>query len=141
MLDAIRHRFEGISKLIMATFFTFACISAFAHTDLKSSDPADGAVMNHSPEQLHLTFTEAVSLVRFNVTDAEGKMLKLDFTPSTEAKTEYLLAIPHLADGHYKTEWAVIGEDGHTVTGTFGFLIDPAATPSHGHESSGGHAH
>ncbi len=137
-------RLSGDSyKFIVAVVLMCVYASAAAHTDLRSSNPADGSVVNTAPEQLQLTFTEAVSLVRFNLTDSSGKKLELDFTPSTERKTEYLMAVPLMQTGQYKVDWAVIGEDGHTVANSFSFVIDPNATPSHGHgaESGGGHGH
>lgn len=128
-------------KILIASLLLLGFTTAFAHTGLKTSAPGDGAVVNQSPEQLHLTFTAEVQLVRLSLTDNSGKALELDFSPSTEAKTEFVIAMPQLPIGQFKVEWAAIGEDGHTVTDTFAFVVDPTATPSDGSESSEGQAH
>ena len=130
-------------KLIAAIVLMCIYTSAAAHTDMRSSTPADGSVINKAPEQIQLTFTASVSLVRLNLTDGSGKELELDFKPSTEPMTEYLMAMPLMQTGTYKVDWAVIGEDGHTVSNTFSFEIDPSAPESHGHgaESDGDHGH
>ena len=137
-------RLSGDSyKLIAAVVLMCVYTSAAAHTDLAMSNPGNESVVNKAPEHIELTFTASVSLVRFSVTDSSGKTLELDFKPSTESKTQYLMAMPLLLTGQYKVDWAVIGDDGHSVSNSFSFAIDPNAAASHGHgaESGGGHAH
>jgi methionine-rich copper-binding protein CopC len=135
-------RITGTSyKLIAAIALMCIYASASAHTDLRSSIPGEGSVVNKAPEQIQLTFTAAVSLIKFSLTDSSGKEIELDFKPSTEAKTEYIMAMPLMQVGAYKVDWAVIGEDGHTVSNTIAFTIDPSATESHGHGAGGGHGH
>ena len=133
-----------LGKFLVLFALSGFCVSAFAHTGLKSSHPANGAVVQTTPEQMNLTFTAEVALVKLTLTDAAGKQIKLDFTPSTDTKTEHLLAMPQLQTGQYKVDWAVIGADGHTVSNSFGFAVDPTATASHGHgdsDAGGGHGH
>jgi len=135
-------RMTGTSyKLIAAIALMCIYTSAAAHTDLRSSNPGDGSVVNKAPEQMQLTFTAAVSLIKFNLTDSSGKEIEVDFEPSTEAKSEYLMAMPLMQTGAYKVDWAVIGEDGHPVSNSISFTIDPSATESHGHGAGGGHGH
>ena len=133
-----------ISRIVIAGVLLVICTTASAHTALKTSNPADGAVVNKAPEQLQLTFTASVALVKFSVTDSMDKQLEVDFTPSREPRTEYLMAIPQLPAGNYKVDWAVIGADGHTVANSFAFEIDPAAAhghPGHGGDAGVGHPH
>jgi methionine-rich copper-binding protein CopC len=134
-----------LSKILkLVATFTLCLVSAaaLAHTALKTSNPADGAVINHAPQELHLTFTAAVALVRFSITDQTEKQLELDFEPVTDAQTEYAIVLPVMPMGHYKVEWAAIGADGHTVSNSFAFAIDPSAEPGEGSASSQGqHGH
>ena len=82
-----------------------------------------------------------MALVRISVTDHEEKQLKLDFTPSTDRHAEYHVDIPAVPAGRFKVEWAAIGEDGHTVTDTFTYVVDPTAEESAGHGSDDHHSH
>ncbi|MBL4821876.1 MAG: copper resistance protein CopC [Gammaproteobacteria bacterium] len=124
-------------KFIITVALVCVYTSAAGHTALVTSNPADGAVINKSPEQLQMIFTADVALVKLSVTDSEGKALMLDFTPSSESKDEYLMAMPQLANGHYKVDWAVIGADGHTVANSFSFAMDSTAAGHHGEDHHG----
>ena len=115
--------------------------AAMAHTGLKTSSPEDGAVVNQAPEALHLTFTAAVALVRLSVTDAAGKQLALDFTPSADRGTDFHVPLPAMQMGSMKVEWAVIGADGHTVSNAFSYTVDPSAAAGAHHAHEGDHQH
>jgi len=136
---------------ILKRFATAACLAvallgltsaAHAHTGLKESFPGEGAVLNAAPEHLHLVFTAAVNLVRLNLLTADERKIDLDFSPETEARTEYRFPVNNLPVGKYQIEWSVIGADGHTVTGEIAFTLDPDADQVHGgHHAEGGHSH
>ena len=130
-----------ITQLLAVFALVFIAGSVSAHTGLKSSNPGDGAIVNHQPEQLHLTFTAEVALVRISITDQADQQLKLDFTPSTERHADYHITLPAIPAGRFKVEWAAIGEDGHTVTDTFSYVVDPTAEASTGRSSDDHHGH
>ncbi|MCB1670644.1 MAG: copper resistance protein CopC [Gammaproteobacteria bacterium] len=128
-----------VRSMLVATAFLGFMVTAQAHTGLHESIPGDGAVVKTAPEQISLQFTEAVSLVKFAVHDHHGDALDLGFQPQTTPRTEYQLPAT-LVTGAYHVEWAAIGADGHTVTGTFGFTVDPDAEMDHaGHHAEAGH--
>ena len=130
-----------LKRLVAIGALIFFSGTVMAHTGLKTSNPEDGAVVNQAPEELQLTFTAAVALVRLSVTDAAGKQLELDFTPSTDRVTEYDIPMPAMQMGSLKVEWAAIGADGHTVTGTFAYTVDPAAAADAHHGHGADHQH
>lgn len=140
-MNELAMRAPTFARLISLVFLLVAGSAAFAHTDLKESSPGDGAVLNQAPEQLHLIFTASVALVRVQITDAAGKQVAIDFKPVPAAATEHNVALPVLLAGQYKVEWAAMGEDGHTVSNSFSFAIDPNSHPNHGHGAGGGHGH
>jgi len=140
-MNGIGRRQYGLGLALWILLLGFST-TLYAHTGLQASNPADEAVVNSSPEQIHLTFTAAVALVRFGITDAEERQVKLEFTPGSAQATEYHQPVPALPAGAYKVSWAVIGADGHTVTGDFAFTVDPSATAHAGsHHADEGHAH
>lgn len=100
--------------------------SAFAHTGLKESVPAEGSVLNAAPENLQLAFTEEVRLLRLDVikvSESEAQTLDIGFMPDSVAKTEYSFSLPELSQGHYRVDWSVMGPDSHTVRGSVTFGI------------------
>ena len=142
MNQVLHWRYLVRIMMLLTTVFGVV-LTANAHTGLKESTPGDGAVVRTAPEQVRLEFNAAVSLVRFELHDHDGAEIALEFKPSTDAMAVYQVPVAHLAAGSYHVEWAAIGEDGHTVTGEFGFTIDPHAEMEHGghHAEAGGHAH
>lgn len=134
---------QGLRVLLVSLALLGFSATTQAHTGLKTSSPADGAVVQAAPGQIELTFTAAVRLVRFGLKDHEDAIVELGFTPDTEARKTFVVPAAGLGNGMYHAEWAAIGEDGHTVTGTFAFTVDPDAAEEHaGHHGGGGaHAH
>lgn len=121
--------------LVLAALFAG---SAAAHTGLKESVPADQAVVNTAPAAIQLVFTAAVSLVRVELLHAGEHAMDIGFKPVATPTTEFSIPLPPLAPAAYTVNWSVIGADGHTVSNSFAFTVDPTAM-AHAHGAD--HAH
>ena len=117
---------------------------ASAHTDLASSAPANGAVINQAPEKLELHFTEAVQLLKFSMTDGKNSAVAVEFKPSAEKVNHFEIALPTLKEDRYTASWSAMGSDGHLVEKAFAFTVDadaqevesapePASAAAHAH--------
>lgn len=117
---------------------------ASAHTDLASSAPANGAVINQAPEKLELHFTEAVQLLKFSMTDSKNSAVAVEFKPSADKVSHFGIALPALKEDSYTASWSAMGSDGHLVEKTFAFTVDadaqeveiapePASAAAHSH--------
>lgn len=105
-------------------------VTALAHSMLVSSSPSAGAEIS-APEELELTFNEPVRLLRVTISDADGQPVEFGFSPNPEAAETLSYSLPPLAVGDYTVEWTLIGADGHRVSESFGFRVDPyAARPA-----------
>lgn len=104
--------------------------SALAHTALSSSMPGDAAVVT-SPEKLELTFSEPVRVLRLTVVHGAAHQIEFGFTPSTEPTQTLSYELPVMMMGAHTVSWTVIGADGHTVNGTFGFTVSAEGAPAH----------
>lgn len=103
---------------------------AAAHTELESSDPADGAMLAEAPAQVTLTFGEAVTEPAYVVVTApdgtrveDGDAAVLD-----ETVRQPLDAVETAAqEGSWTLAYRVVSVDGHPVTGelTFGVQTQP----------------
>lgn len=101
---------------------------ALAHDELVSSDPADGATVQEAPDELTLTFSGQIAEVgaAVAVTDASGTSV-VDDDPEVEGVTVVQDLVDDLAAGDYEVVWRVTSQDGHPISGTFGFVVAEGA--------------
>ncbi len=113
----------------LAVFVTAA--PAWAHTELKSSDPADGSSLPSTPTTVTLTFEEAVTLPAnpIEVTGPDGS----SWTVGTATISGASVSAPVEATGpagQYTLRYTVTADDGDAVKGTVRFTLTSAATPA-----------
>ncbi len=105
-------------------------LAAFAHTPLKTSSPAaDSTVAQVSA--IEVEFNDSVRLVRLQVMHGEVEV-PTGFAVNPEPVAAYRIEAPNLPAGKITVEWAAIGADGHTLTDTFSFTVDPNAAATAG---------
>jgi methionine-rich copper-binding protein CopC len=110
----------GLALVALAT-------PAFAHAELKSSNPAKGASIASAPKQLELTFSEAVSPESITVTGPQGAQ----WTVGQVSVAGPVVTAPVTAvgpAGEYTVTYRVLSDDGDPVTGTVAFTLTTAAT-------------
>ena len=102
-------------------------VPAYAHDELQSSNPADGATLATPPAQVVLTFEEApVDLgLQVVVTSPDGSASS--GSPRIEGTTVVQDVQPSAPAGRYSVEWRVTSDDGHPVSGRFDFTAQAAA--------------
>lgn len=113
--------------------FTIVCVglfsaTAFAHTSLKSSVPADGQTV---PEvrQISVEFGAAIRLMAFTLTDASGNTIPTDFARTSINQSRFDIGVgTQLSHASYRIAWMAMGDDGHKIDGTFSFTVDPTAS-------------
>lgn len=101
--------------------------SVLAHAHLKSSQPADNAVIAAAPQELTLSFTEDVEPAFSGVTllDA-GKKTIASEKAQLDTKQHNRLIVPlktPLAAGDYQVNWHVLSVDGHKTQGSYRFSV------------------
>ena len=97
-----------------------------AHTALKESTPKDGVTVSEIPENIDLVFSAEVRLIKLELM-GEGHEMPTSFKPTSEAIATYKFDTPGMHPGEFTVNWAAIGEDGHTLTNSFKFVVDPIA--------------
>lgn len=110
------------SQFFAASLIVFSS-SVFAHTSLKSSIPADKAMLDKAPTELSLSFGAKVKLIGLTVTDSKGGKIALDFKPAKEMQTSFTQKLPVLKPEVYTVDWVMMGADTHKMTGKFGFMV------------------
>jgi hypothetical protein len=96
--------------------------SANAHTDVVSTSPEDGAVIDVTPAEISITFSEPpISQgAAILLADVSGTELPLGEIQIEGAKVKAAAPADLLA-GDYVVTWRVSAQDGHVITGEFSF--------------------
>ncbi len=132
---------RSITRLLLCTAVTFLfSASAFAHTALTEATPGDGAIVKEGPAHISLVFNGPVKLVKLELMGV-GHEMPTNFESNSEAKAAFMFETPGMHPGKFTVNWAVIGEDGHTVTNSYSFTVDPNATDEQlrAHPAEAGH--
>lgn len=111
---------------------------AYAHDELRSSDPADGATVAAPPTRVVLTFSEPPVALGSQVVVTGPAGAVSSGTPRIEGVTVVQDVQPQAPAGRHTVEWRVTSDDGHPVSGTLAFTAQAAAggTPSAGGTTS-----
>ena len=112
---------------LCATWLVTSAPAAGAHASLRSSDPADGAIVEVAPSALVLTFTEPPdpALTVVHILDSSGKQVETGPPqPVPGRRFEIREALGTLPDGVYTVTWRTVSEtDGHVTAGGFSFGV------------------
>jgi methionine-rich copper-binding protein CopC len=122
-VTSAKHLMLAVGILLALGAATAADVLHFA---LSRSVPAADTTVP-SPAEVRLWFTEAATegSVSIRVVNAAGSPVETAAPARDEADGRiYAVAIPRpLAAGRYTVAWRGIGDDGHVVTGDFGFTV------------------
>ena len=105
--------------------------SASAHAGLVRTDPVPNRVVDGSPAQVSLTYTEPVE-PRFaivSVTDPSGAQMTAG-PPTRPGGTTLVTPLKRLQVGWYLVFWRVVSADGHPVRGAYTFAVGPNPGPA-----------
>ena len=104
--------------------------AAFAHAELTATSPAGGTRLDASPQELSVTFGEAVDFgsSAIRLYDAAGH--QLDTGPATHPGGDgrTITTKPQsLGAGTYVVSWRAVSQDAHPVQGAFTFSVGAAS--------------
>ncbi|MEU8001909.1 copper resistance protein CopC [Catellatospora sp. NPDC049111] len=105
---------------------------AYAHANLTSTDPAEGAVLQTSPDRILFTFDEAVRGVPGGVQVFGPQGEPVAATPTVEGSELAVALAAPLGNGTTVITWRVVSDDGHPISGALTFSVgapSPVTTP------------
>jgi methionine-rich copper-binding protein CopC len=100
--------------------------TAWAHTELTGSTPADKATVTTPVKEIVLQFEEPVRLTALSLADASGAKKTLADVPKEDAARFAIAVRDELAPGDYVATWRAVGDDTHVVTGQIHFTVGMA---------------
>jgi methionine-rich copper-binding protein CopC len=118
-----------------ATIIAIACaaglsmpMAAQAHAHLDHSQPAAGVTIKAAPNEVTLSFTEAVEpkFSSIEVRDAKGTAVQSGSAQAVAGNTAQLrVGVKALPPGTYTVKWRVLSVDTHRSQGDFTFTVGP----------------
>jgi copper resistance protein C len=99
---------------------------AMAHAKLRSSIPANNAVLVDAPHSITLAFNEPAKLARLVLVTAEHEIaIKVDL--GAKPARSITVALPALTPGKYAVNWSALSPaDGHVMKGSLAFTLTAA---------------
>jgi copper transport protein len=108
--------------------------AAAAHAYLVKTSPAASGILNAPPQQVALTFDEAVEprFAIISVTNASGHQETAGPVARSPANPDTIVVPvrPRLPEGWYLIYWRAISVDGHPVQGAFTYAVGPNPGPA-----------
>ncbi|MBM4125419.1 MAG: copper resistance protein CopC [Nitrospira sp.] len=100
----------------------------YAHAQLRSAEPASGAVLSHAPANVVLHFNEPVTPLRSRWFRPDGAAIDVQ---SQSMGDSLIVTVPiDVLPGTHILSWRVVSADGHPVAGTHVFSVGaPSARP------------
>lgn len=105
-----------------------AASPAAAHSELRGSVPAAGAVLDCAPAHIELQFNDGVQLTALRLHRLDGAEIVLPRRSIREARLE-TIDLPSLEPGEFRAEWRIISADGHDVGGAIPFSVSRECRP------------
>ena len=109
------------ANICLALLFAGAGATANAHSQLRSSTPAEASTIA-PPTQVVLGFSEVSQLTALTLVQGSAPALKVAPLPPQPAQQLHV-GLPKLTPGAWSLSWRVIGSDGHITHGTVHFTV------------------
>lgn len=123
--------FARAALLILPLVATAAAMPADLHLALKQSIPAKDATVATAPQRIELHFTQApqAAATSIRVHGDAGNDATVGRTTARDGDATIVTASFErpLAPGKYHVMWRAMAQDGHVITGEYGFTYTPAA--------------
>jgi methionine-rich copper-binding protein CopC len=124
----LRHHTLRPCRLVAALASALAlggATTASAHTEVKSTSPADGATVTRTLTRVTVTFTGELKRGTLRVVSPGGKVVSDGNGGRDPRNTRRLLVglKSSLKPGSYKASWTVVAADGHKQKGSFHFKL------------------
>ncbi len=122
----------GAGLLLGLAWLLLGAGPAAGHSELESSDPAEGAVLDELPEEVRLTFAVPVLLdgatVELAASGVTAPLTAIVLDPTGSVLTA-LAPEGTALEGAVTIHWSVVSRDGHPISGAIGIAVGsgPAA--------------
>ncbi len=124
--------FDSMGVLRLVVLFAVTAVAAcyatpaFAHANLVSTSPEDGAVVASAPTEVRVRFDDPVTVGPGNAVVTADRDSVLAGSPRVErGGHDLVLPLESLGNGDYSVRWAIVSDDGHLESGSLAFRVGP----------------
>jgi hypothetical protein len=90
---------------------------------IKTSSPADNAMLQGPPEAFEVTFVHPMKLTSITLTDDTDSDVPVTAAPVQTGTDSSRIALPKLDPGTYKLHWVGVGGSGREMKGELSFMV------------------
>ena len=102
---------------------------AWGHSSLLRTEPKDGAVLQQTPDEIRIWFSEPIKVALSTVQVRDAREKEVDGcdlrTDEKEPALVRLSLASGLGPGTYKVSWTAVAQDMHAGKGSFSFRVGP----------------
>jgi methionine-rich copper-binding protein CopC len=113
-----------MKNILLSVLLGLWAASASAHSPLERTLPDNNATIAEVPTEISLTFKGGIRLTRVTMTHAQSDGVDLDLTGHSGFMSDYTIPMPAMGNGSYVIDWRGLGDDGHALNGSFGFIVE-----------------
>ncbi|MCY3829182.1 MAG: copper resistance protein CopC [Rhodospirillaceae bacterium] len=116
-----------MKPILLAGLLFLGATTAFAHSKLNTTEPADGAVLVQAPARIVLSFAKRIRLTKVRLRRGDNDAVNLDLSGQKGFATRIAVPVPGAGSGSgsglYRIEWRGLAADGHAMRGSFEFRV------------------
>lgn len=109
-------------KTVCAVITLSASANLLAHGMMSGTYPENGAMMMSQAERVEMHFNSPVKVVSLKVVGDDGQSVAIKFDRNAPATEHFVTNLPKLDPKNYTVHWKAMGEDGHVMNGSYGFM-------------------
>ena len=92
---------------------------------VKGTEPPDGAELKSAPKNIGISFMMPMQVTVLKLSTMAGETIPVDLGQPKMAD-KFAVSVSALDPDQYSVEWQARGQDGHTMSGSFGFTVSEA---------------
>lgn len=108
---------------------------ATAHDELTGTEPADGTTVEVAPKQVGMEFSGELASVGSFVTVTGPLGAVTDGNPQVDSSAVTQPLVDDMPPGEYAVVWRVTSQDGHPLSGEFGYTVASAGVEAQGDQA------
>lgn len=109
-------------KLALSVLAMAAAVNVYAHGMMTMTYPKDGAMLMDQAGRIELNFQNPMKVVSLKIVDSIGKPVAINFDRNGHETMRFQTTVPMLSPDNYTVHWKAMGEDGHMMKGSYGFM-------------------
>lgn len=99
--------------------------SAWAHSRINKTLPADGTILQKTPQDITFHFDNTIRITRIVLSHERSNAIGLDYLDGYEDYNDrFKLPIVSMGQGTYQVQWRGISQDGHVMQGDLQFVVE-----------------